>query len=173
MRILSVVGLKDAGKTTLVVALAREFHRQGKRVATIKHATHPAQLDREGSDSWRHYHEGLADGVLLAAPGLRAVIERRPDETDPETLARTYFPDRDLVLVEGYKRALLPKIEVYRRAVGPAPLVASADHPELWIAIATDTAIPNAPCPVLHFTDTMWLQLLASYAWAQAKVVGT
>jgi molybdopterin-guanine dinucleotide biosynthesis protein B len=172
MRIISVVGLKDAGKTTLVVALAREFNRQGKRVATIKHATHPVELDREGTDSWRHYHEGLADGVMLAAPGLRAVFERRPDEVDPETLARTYFPDRDLVLVEGFKRALLPKIEVFRRAVGPEPLVASAEHPELWVAIATDSAIPNAPCPVLHFTDTMWLQLLASYAWAQAKVVG-
>ena len=102
MRIISIIGLKDAGKTTLLVALAREFHRQGKRVATIKHATHPATLDRDGTDSYRHFHEGLADGVLIASPTIRAVFERRADDTDPETLARRYFPDRDLVLVEGF-----------------------------------------------------------------------
>jgi molybdopterin-guanine dinucleotide biosynthesis protein B len=171
MRIVSIVGLKNAGKTTLIVALAREFHRQGKRVATIKHATHPARLDLEGTDSWRHYHEGMADGVLVAAPSLRVVLERRADDTDPETLARRYFADRDLVLVEGFKEATLPKVEVYRKAVGPAPLAATASHPERWIAIASDSTIEGVACPVLRFTDTMWLQLIASYVWSQARIV--
>lgn len=171
MRIVSIVGHKNAGKTTLIVALAREFHRQKRRVATIKHASHPASLDREGTDSWRHYHEGLADGVLLAAPSMRVLVERQPDDTDPETLARRYFGDRDLVLVEGFKSADLPKIEIYRKAVAAAPIVATAEHPERWIAIAADTPVEGAPCPVLRFTDTMWLQLLTSLAWAQAKVV--
>lgn len=171
MRIVSVVGHKNAGKTTLLVALAREFHRQGKRVAAIKHASHPAELDREGTDSWRLYHEGLADGVMVAAPGLRVVIERRPDDTDPETLARSYFGDRDLVLVEGFRRSALPKIEVYRKTVAPAPLVASADHPERWIALATDGEVAGVTCLTLRFSDTMWLQLLAAHAWANARVV--
>jgi molybdopterin-guanine dinucleotide biosynthesis protein MobB len=172
MRIVSVVGHKNAGKTTLVVALAREFSRQGRRVATIKHASHPARFDAEGTDSWRHFHEGMADGVLVAGPGLRALVERRPDDTDPETLARRFFADRDLVLVEGFKQADLPKIEVYRRAVAPAPLVASAEHPGRWIALATDSDVPGVSCLTLRFNDTMWLQLLASHAWASAKVVG-
>lgn len=171
MRIVSIVGHKSAGKTTLVVALAREFNRQQKRVATIKHASHPADIDREGTDSWRHYHEGLADGVMVAAPSMRVVVERRPDETDPETLARRYFADRDLVIVEGFKRAALPKIEVFRRSVATEPLIQTAEYPERWIAVATDTALEGLPCPVLRFTDTMWLQLLASYAWSEAKVV--
>lgn len=171
MRIVSVVGHKNAGKTTLVVALAREFHRQGRRVATIKHASHPAQFDHEGTDSWRHYHEGLADGVLVAAPGLRAVIERRPDDTDPATLARRFFGDRDLVVVEGFRRADLPKVEVYRREVAPAPLLASAERPEQWIALATDREVPGVTCLTLRFSDTMWLQLLAAHVWANARVL--
>ncbi|MDX2058343.1 MAG: molybdopterin-guanine dinucleotide biosynthesis protein B [Gemmatimonadales bacterium] len=171
MRIVSIIGLKDAGKTTLLVALARELHRRGRRVATIKHATHPADLDREGTDTWRHYHEGLADGVLIASPGVRAVFERRADDTDPETLARRYFADRDIVLVEGFKSAPLPKIEIFRTAVGPSPLVAAAADKSHWVAVVSDTAVAGVTCPVLRFTDTMWLQLLAALAWDRAKVL--
>lgn len=170
MRLISIVGLKDSGKTTLVVALAREFQRRKLAVATIKHASHPVDIDREGTDSWRHFHEGHADGVLVASPSLRVVLERREDDTGPEELARRYFSDRDLVLVEGFKRAPIPKVEVYRKVSGPAPLYAAAPDPERWVAIATDMAV-EARCPVLRFSDTMWLQLLASYVWEGAKLV--
>jgi len=173
VRIISIVGLKNAGKTTLVVALAREFHRRGKRVATIKHATHPTAVDQQGTDSWRHFHEGLADGVLLVSPEMRSLFERRPDDTDPESLAKRYLGDRDLVLVEGFKRAALPKIEIYRQAVGPAPLITEAADPSHWVAVLSDGPIAGVTCPVLRFTDTMWLQLLASLAWDHAKLVAS
>ena len=171
MRIVSIVGHKNSGKTTLAVALAREFARQKKRVGTIKHSSHPAAIDAKGTDSWRHYHEGLADGVMVVAPDMRVVIERRPDDTDPESLARRFFGDRDLVIVEGFKRAPIPKIEVFRKSVGPAPLATSGEYPGPWIAIVSDVTIEGAPCPVLRFTDTMWLQLLATMLWEQAKPV--
>jgi molybdopterin-guanine dinucleotide biosynthesis protein B len=171
MRIISVVGQKNAGKTTLLVALARDFQRRGKRVATIKHANHPAEVDRQGTDTWRHFHEGNADGVLIASPDQRAVFERRPDDTDPETLARRYFADRDLVLVEGFTQSPLPKIEIFRKAVAPAPLVLEATDRSPWVAVLSDSPIPGLTCPVLRFTDTMWLQLLAAIAWDHAKIV--
>ncbi len=171
-RIVSVIGLKNAGKTTLTVALAAEFVRRGRRVMTMKHATHPADLDRPGSDSFRHFHEGKAERVLIASPGLRAVFERSPDDTDPVTLARRYFDGADLVLVEGFKRYPLPKIEVFRREVGPAPLYdPQAPNARDWIAILTDDDDCRAECPVLHFRDTMWLQLLSNIAWEQAAVI--
>jgi molybdopterin-guanine dinucleotide biosynthesis protein B len=170
MRIISVVGLKDAGKTTLIVALVREFQRRGKKVATIIHSGHPGELDRQGTDGWRHFHEGNADGVLVVAPELRTVFERRPDDIDPETLARQYFPTRDLVLVEGFNSSPLPKIEIHRKAVGAAPLVSAAVDKTPWVAVVSDTAFTGLTCPVLRFTDTMWLQLLAALAWDHAKV---
>ncbi|MBM4188428.1 MAG: molybdopterin-guanine dinucleotide biosynthesis protein B [Gemmatimonadetes bacterium] len=171
MRIISIVGLKNAGKTTLLVALAREFHRRGKRLATIKHATQPVEIDRQGTDSWRHLNEGLADGVLVASPDLRVVVERRSDDTGPEALAHRYFADRDLVLVEAFQRSDLPKIEIYRLAVGPSPLIKTAGIEGPWVAVVSDTAIADTPCPVLRFTDTMWLQLLAALAWDHAKPI--
>ncbi len=171
MRIVSIVGLKNAGKTTLLVALAREYHRRGKRVATIKHASAQPEVDKEGTDTWRHFNEGMADGVLVAGPSMRALIERRSDNQNPFELARRYFADRDLVLVEGFADTPLPKIEIYRTSVGKAPLVAAAVDKSPWIAVLSDTAVTGVTCPVLKFNDTMWLQLLATMAWDRAQVV--
>jgi molybdopterin-guanine dinucleotide biosynthesis protein len=109
--------------------------------------------------------------VLIAAPDLRAVIERRRDDTDPETLARRYFADRDLVIVEGFNQSPLPKVEIYRKAVAPAPLVLEAPDRSSWVAVLSDTPVPGLTCPVLRFTDTMWLQLLAVITWDHAKIV--
>jgi molybdopterin-guanine dinucleotide biosynthesis protein MobB len=138
-RILSIIGRKNAGKTTLTVALASELARRGRRVMTIKHGHHPADVDRAGSDSWRHFHEGRAERVLIASPDLRVLFERTPDEYDPVALARRYLGDADIVLAEGYKRAPIPKIEVFRPSVADQPLYDpdSADA-DLWAAIVTD-----------------------------------
>ena len=62
---ISIIGKKNAGKTTLLVALASELVRRKHRVMTIKHGTHTAEMDREGKDSWKHWHEGRAERVLL------------------------------------------------------------------------------------------------------------
>ncbi|HEV8197257.1 MAG TPA: molybdopterin-guanine dinucleotide biosynthesis protein B [Gemmatimonadales bacterium] len=171
-KIISVIGHKNAGKTTLVAALAHEFKRQKKRVATIKHASHPVDVDRPDTDSWRHFHEGNADGVLVASPELRVTFERRPDDTGPEDLARRYFSDMDIVLVEGFKTAPIPKIEVFRKEIAKAPLFnAEASNASDWIAIITDDTRYTAPCRVLRFSDTMWLTVLGMMIMDQGKTL--
>ncbi|HEX9164865.1 MAG TPA: molybdopterin-guanine dinucleotide biosynthesis protein B [Gemmatimonadales bacterium] len=172
MRILQIIGQKDSGKTTLLVALARDFKRKGKRVMTIKHASHPADADRQGTDSWRHFVEGAAERTLIASPEQRILFERSPDDTDPETLARRYFDGADLVLVEGFKRFHLPRIEVHRKGI-KAPLLFDPALPNAgdWIAICTDDSTLKSDCRVLRFTDTMWLNVLSALAWEQAKVL--
>ncbi len=172
LRLVSIVGRKDAGKTTLTVALAAEFVRRGRRVMTIKHAHHPVQPDREGTDSWRHFTEGRAERTLLVAPDTRMLLERAADDTDPVELARRYLGGAEIVLVEGFRKAALPKIEVFRQAVAPAPIwEAGLPDADDWIALVTDGPRPEAHCPVLRFQDTMWLQFLANLAWDGAKVV--
>jgi molybdopterin-guanine dinucleotide biosynthesis protein MobB len=171
-RIISVIGRKNAGKTTLTVALASELVRRGHRVMTIKHGHHPADADRSGSDTWRHFHEGKAERVLIASPDLRVLFERSPDDYDPIGLARQYMQGADIVLTEGYKAAPLPKIEVFRREVGRSPLYdAAAVNAAQWVAVVTDDPDFTAPCHVLHFHDTIWLQLLANLAWERALVL--
>jgi molybdopterin-guanine dinucleotide biosynthesis protein MobB len=170
-RIISIIGRKDAGKTTLAVALASELVRRGHRVMTIKHGHHPADVDRKGSDTWRHFHEGHAERVLIASPDLRVLFERSPDDYDPVGLARRYMQGADIVLAEGFKAAPLPKIEVFRRVAGSRPLYdGAAPNASQWIAVITDDPDFKAECTVLHFHDTIWLQLLATLAWDRSLV---
>ena len=127
-RMISIIGLKNAGKTTFLVALAAELVRRKFRVMTIKHGSHPADMDQKGKDTWRHWHEGKAERVLMESPGQRVLFEHTEREADPITLARAYLSDADIVLVEGFKRAPLPKIEVYRKVAGPRPVFDPALH---------------------------------------------
>lgn len=171
-RIISIVGRKNAGKTTLTVALANELTRRGRRVMTIKHAHHPVEADRSGSDSWRHFHEGRVERVLLAAPGQRVLFERAVGEPDPVAMAREHLGGADIVLVEGFKHAPLPKIEVFRPTAAPEPLYQpGAPDAALWAAIVTDDYGFEAGCPVIRFQDTIWLQLVATLAWERAIAV--
>jgi molybdopterin-guanine dinucleotide biosynthesis protein MobB len=171
-RILSIIGRKGAGKTTLTVALASELARRGRRVMTIKHTHHPVEADRPGSDSWRHFHEGQAERSMIVAPDQRVLFDRSADDYDPVALARRYFADADIVLAEGYKQAPIPKIEVFRPTVAPTTLydAAAADAP-LWTAIVTDDLDFEAACKVVRFQDTMWLQLLASLTIECAQAI--
>jgi molybdopterin-guanine dinucleotide biosynthesis protein MobB len=171
-RIISVIGRKNAGKTTLAVALASELVRRGHRVMTIKHGHHPADADRQGSDTWRHFHEGKAERVLIASPLLRVLFERTEDNYDPIALVRQYMQGADIVLTEGYKAAALPKIEVFRKDLKKPPLYdpAAANAGE-WVAVVTDDPNFSADCPVLHFHDTIWLQLLANLAWDRSLIL--
>jgi molybdopterin-guanine dinucleotide biosynthesis adapter protein len=125
-------------------------------------------------DSWRHFHEGRAERVLLVSPEMRALFHRAPDEYDPIGLARQYLPGADIVLVEGFHRAALPKIEVFRRAVAPEPIYdPAAANADEWVAIVTDDYGFESDRRVLRFNDTMWLQLLANFAWEHALVIET
>ncbi|HEX9055063.1 MAG TPA: molybdopterin-guanine dinucleotide biosynthesis protein B [Gemmatimonadales bacterium] len=174
MRIITVIGRKDAGKTTLTVALASEFARRGRRVMTIKHGHHPADVDRPGSDTFRHFREAKAERTLIAGPDIRVLFERTADDYDPVGLARRYMHGADLVLCEGYKRAPLPKIEVWRKAVGGGPLYdPAAPNAAEWVALMTDDREigADARCLVLAFSDTNWLQTLANLAWERALVL--
>jgi molybdopterin-guanine dinucleotide biosynthesis protein MobB len=171
-RIISVIGRKNPGKTTLVVALISELARRGHRVMTIKHGHHPASVDRPGTDTWRHFNEGRAERTLISSPELRVLFERSQDDYDPIGLVQRYMQDADIVVTEGFKAAPLPKIEVFRRAAGDRPLYDPAQpNAGDWVAIITDDTHLQADCPVLRFSDTIWLQLLANLAWERSLVL--
>ena len=170
-RIISIIGKKDAGKTTLVVALATEMRRK-LRVMTLKHGTHAVDMDQRGKDTWRHWNEGKAERVLLEAPGERVLFERTDADGDPISLAKRYLDGADIVLAEGFSAYPLPKIEVYRMACGEKPIYdPGRDNADQWVAIITDNPTFRAPFPVFRFSDTSWLVSLATLAWDRAAVL--
>lgn len=160
-RLVSVVGKKNAGKTTLVVALVRELVRRGHRVMTIKHGAHAFEMDQKGRDTWRHMHEGGAERVVMETPGSRILIAHTETEAGPRELAMRFLGDAHFVVVEGFKKSDLPKIEVYRRSVHAAPLYdPAAPEASQYIALVTDAPDFRASIPVLRFSDTNWLYRL-------------
>lgn len=170
-RIISIIGKKDAGKTTLVVALATEMRRK-LRVMTLKHGTHAADMDQQGKDTWRHWREGKAERVLLEAPGERVLFERTDREGDPIDLARRYLDGADIVLAEGFSGYPLPKIEVFRTACGDKPIYdPTRENADQWVAMITDSSTFRAPFPVFRFSDTSWLVSLANLAWDRARIL--
>lgn len=145
-----IVGWKNSGKTTLTCALVAELTRRGYRVATVKHAHHGFDIDREGADSFRHRSAGAAEVAIVSARRWALMHECGPDEEPglADILAR--LSPCDLVLVEGYKREPIPKIELRRRdARGTGPL--DPGDPDLR-AIAADHAV-DSPLPVFALDD--------------------
>ena len=114
----AITGRKHHGKTTLTVRLAAELRRRGFRVMTIKHGSHTFNLDPENTDTYRHYHEGLAEKVAMISPDKFAIVERWSEELPPEVIAERHMSDADVVLCEGFKRSALPRIEIFRAAAG-------------------------------------------------------
>ena len=130
-RLFGIVGRKNAGKTTLVVKLVRELTGRGLRVATIKHAHHAFEIDREGTDSHAHRMAGAGE-VLLSGGGRWALMHEGTDEPSLAALVAKLSP-ADLVLVEGFKREAHPKAELRR---GTEPL--RADETTNVVAVLGD-----------------------------------
>lgn len=112
--VLSIVGRSNSGKTTLLEKLITELTHQGLRIGTIKHSHHQPEMDMPGKDSWRHKKAGAVTSLLIGWERLMMVADVVNEVLSPQLLAHRYFPDVDLVLVEGYAGMEGPKIEVVR-----------------------------------------------------------
>jgi molybdopterin-guanine dinucleotide biosynthesis adapter protein len=150
MRVIGLAGWSGAGKTTLLIKLLPRLVARGLEVSTIKHAHHSFDVDQPGKDSHNHRLAGATE-VLVSSSARWALLHelRGAAEMRLEDLVGRLAPV-DLVIVEGFKRALHPKLEVYRAAIGKPPL--HADDPKI-VAVATDVALPRAQVPVLAIDD--------------------
>ena len=159
----AVIGKKHSGKTTLTVRLCAELHRRGHRVMTIKHGSHTFNIDPATTDTYRHYHEGSAERVAMAAPDKFALIVRWSEELGPEEIAARHMSDADIVVCEGFKRSRLPEDRGVSR--GRASRAALRSRPTSqrvdYLAIVADTDVPGATVPVIRLDDATWLDALA------------
>jgi molybdopterin-guanine dinucleotide biosynthesis protein B len=143
--IIGIAGWKKSGKTTLTVRLVEELTRRGYRIATIKHAHHEFQVDDGESDSARHRRAGSVETAVIG--GKRwAVIHELKDEPEPDFAEIvSWLSPADLIVVEGYKTAPIPKIEA-RRSVQLDKRPLAVEDPTI-IAIASDHVIAPATNP--------------------------
>jgi molybdopterin-guanine dinucleotide biosynthesis adapter protein len=149
--VIGVAGWKNSGKTTLVTRLITELTNRGLRVATVKHAHHDFQIDDAETDSARHRRAGAAQ-VAIVSPKRWAVVRElggAPEPSLDDMIGR--LEPCDLVIVEGYKAAPIPKIEARRLASALAVPLAAID-PNV-IAIASDHGCDGAGRPVFALDD--------------------
>ena len=146
--IFSFVAFSGTGKTTLLEKLVAELKKRGLRVAVVKHDAHEFDIDREGKDSWRFTRAG-ADVTAVISETKAAIMENR--RVSIETLL-SWITDVDIILTEGYKHGVWPKIAVMRSSAGtplPVPL-------EELFAIVTD-APENTDKPCFDLDDIIGL----------------
>jgi molybdopterin-guanine dinucleotide biosynthesis adapter protein len=150
--VVGIVGWKKSGKTTLTVKLVEEFTRRGFAVATVKHAHHAFQIDDAETDSARHRRAGAGQVAIVSAKRWAMVTELH-DQPEPD-LASVLAMLRpcDLVIVEGYKTAAIPKIEARRSlSLSREPL---QPNDRFIFAIAADHTVDGAgPMPVFNLDD--------------------
>lgn len=132
----AVVGWHNAGKTTFLRGLIPALNARGVRVAAIKHDAHGFEMDHEQTDTWFLRQAGAADVAILGPNGWAALGSERRTMDD----IRRILPPVDLILAEGFKYSLLPKLEIHRRALGQ-PLI-TAD--ETLLALLTDETVLSA-----------------------------
>ena len=151
MRIFGFAGWSGSGKTTLIEAVVPRLTGQGLKVSLVKHAHHAFDVDQPGKDSHRHREAGCSEVLVSSGVRWALIHELRgtPELTLTEAIGR--LSECDLVLVEGYKRATIPKLEVWREMVGK-PLLHPVD-PHI-VAVATDAPDRlKSPLPAFALND--------------------
>ena len=149
MKTFGFAGWSGSGKTTLIEKLIPRFAGAGLRVSLIKHAHHTFDVDQPGKDSYRHRHAGAAE--ILVTSSRRWVLMhelRGAQEPSFDEQVKRMSPC-DLLLVEGFKFAPIPKLEVWREVTGEGLLHPNDPH---IVAVASDSKV-QTKLPLLELND--------------------
>ncbi|WP_405298555.1 molybdopterin-guanine dinucleotide biosynthesis protein B [Methanobrevibacter sp.] len=108
MKIVSIVGKKNTGKTSLTVKVIEELTRRGYNVASVKHSHHSIEMDKENTDTWKHKQAGAN---LVVGVGSTTFFNARQEmDLNRILFLIKHFDEYDFVIIEGYKSYNYPKI---------------------------------------------------------------
>ena len=130
-KIVAVCGIKNSGKTTLLEKLVEGLAKRGMKVAVIKHDGHDFACDIPGTDSCRLSEAGAYGTAVFSE--FRSFVHKKGTNERAKDLIQ-YFPEADIIFVEGMKDSRYPKIEVIREGVSVHP----ASNQEGRFLIVTD-----------------------------------
>ena len=149
MKIFGFAGWSGSGKTTLIEKLIPRFAGAGLRVSLIKHAHHTFDVDQPGKDSYRHRHAGAAEVLVTSSRRWALMHELRGTKEPTFEEQLKHLSPCDLVIVEGFKFAPIPKMEVWRAETGEGLLHPNDPH---IVAVASDTKV-ETKLPLLDLND--------------------
>jgi len=138
---ISIVGKRGTGKTSLLEKLIPELKSRGYLVAAIKHDAHSFEIDKPGKTTWR-YAEAGADVVAISSATKMAYIAKREEEMSLDELG-AMMSFIDIVLTDGFSGQNKPKIETYQHGLHDELLC----RPEEMLAVASDQPLLiGVPC---------------------------
>jgi molybdopterin-guanine dinucleotide biosynthesis protein B len=149
VKIFGFAGWSGSGKTTLIEKLIPRLVKRGLRVSLIKHAHHTFDVDQPGKDSYRHRHAGASEILVTSSRRWVLMHELRGAHEPSFDEQLKHLSPCDLLLVEGFKFAPIPKLEVWREETGEALLHPNDSH---IVALATDAKVETR-LPVLDLND--------------------
>ena len=132
--ILGLAGWSGSGKTTLISNLIPQLKNINISVSTLKHAHEGFDIDKPGKDSYVHRESGAREVLISSNKRFALMHEYKNEEMNLNSLIKKLIPV-DLILVEGWKKENIKKIEVYRKETNK-PLLYNKD--KNIIAIATN-----------------------------------
>jgi len=171
--LVSVLGLKKSGKTTVVEALIAELSRRGYRTGSIKSMVHASfTFDIEGKDTYRHGSAG-AEFVIALSSEETVYLERRRTDARPDP-ERLFPPGVQFVVCEGLEREDAVQVLALRsmddleetmdvRGADPKAIVAVSG------LVASGRPLPSSPYPVLDVMDPSERRRLTDLVLASAK----
>ena len=149
MKVFGFAGWSGSGKTTLIEKLIPRFVKRGLRVSLIKHAHHTFDVDQAGKDSYRHRHAGASEVLVTSSRRWVLMHELRGAQEPSFEEQITHLSPCELLIVEGFKHAPIPKLEVWRTQTGEALLHPQDPH---IVAVASDTQVETT-VPLLDLND--------------------
>lgn len=130
-KIIAISGVKNSGKTTLITKLLPLLKEKGLKIATIKHDGHDFEPDVESTDTYKHRASG-AYGTAIFSDGKWMLIKEETNISATDLFK--FFPEADLIILEGFKFSDYPKVEIVRSCVSNLPV----SKPETVIAYISD-----------------------------------
>jgi molybdopterin-guanine dinucleotide biosynthesis protein B len=107
--VVAVVGGKKVGKTTTTENLISQLTKRGYKVAALKHISEEDfTLDTPGKDTWRFAQSG-AKTIIAMGPNEVATIEKGSTTNLPLTALLKKCKGNDIILIEGFKKAVAKK----------------------------------------------------------------
>ena len=112
--VVGFVAYSGTGKTTLIEQLIAFLTERAYKVSVIKHTHHHFDIDKPGKDSYRHRESGASEVLMVSDQRwvLMHELRQSAEPTMEEQLCK--LSPCDLVIVEGFKDARIPKIELWR-----------------------------------------------------------
>ena len=111
-KIIGITGWKDVGKTYYASLIIKLLVKRGYQVGSIKHAHHDFDIDKPGTDSFKHREAGSNQVIISSSKRWAKITENKNENEKSLDELIQELQNVDVIVVEGFKKNNHPKIEI-------------------------------------------------------------